>query len=151
MKIQTVVDQVRAHKLATAIVGALVIVGALYFGSSLITGIREAFQDAQVNRLNKQSEQKEAEAQKSLDAADKEAVDRAVEDKLRELNIEPQRRQAKENSEQARQRATKAETDYENARKNINRNSIDERLLHERNCADLHELYPGERVAGCEP
>lgn len=140
----------RAHPIATALVAGVVVCLVLYFGSRLATGIREWRENARVEKLQKQADKNMSDAQKSLGEADQAAGDRQAEDTRRELVIEPARRQASENSNQARQRTTQAEGEYEKARNGPIDDSIDERTLHQRNCADLHQLFPGESIAGCE-
>jgi hypothetical protein len=149
--LQSSLAKARAHPLATAIACGVLIFVAFYFGGQFITGIRQAFENHQVNALEKQSEQKQAEAEKSLKDADAASVDRKAEDLQRERNIKPAMKAAAENSEVARARARKAETNYEKARTSTPRTDIDLRVLHSRNCADLHELYPGEPIDGCGP
>lgn len=155
MRSKAIAEFAGRHKLATAICAAAIIIAMVYLGYLLVTAISNGFENAQVERLNKQAAGKQAEANKSLDQANAEAVDRKAEDKLRERTIEPQLEQATQNSQAARERARQAERNYEKSRTRPSgtdsRVDPDQRLLHERNCTDLRELYPGERIAGCEP
>ena len=136
---------VKANPLIIGI-GALGLFAVLwYFGGSIKQKVLDWKTAAQVERLEKQSDASQQKAAQELSEADKTSGARAAEDERRRNEIIPAIQRSNGNREQARLRTQKAQIDYENSRKkNSDTTGVDLRVLHERNCADFHELYPDE-------
>lgn len=138
-----------AHPLITLAIVSVLFYLVVTFGAGLIAGIRHKFEDRQVQQLEQKADQSEQNANKKIDEANEAAGDRQEEDTNRETNIRPRVEVTGRELEVARERRRKAEGNYENSRKNP-RTDSDAGALHERNCAELRELYPGEPLAGCD-
>jgi hypothetical protein len=140
-RIITVIQKYPLPSLVAAVLFGVVL---LYVGAGLITSVRHAIEDAQVNSLEKKAEE-------SQQRANQQGNSRRAEDLNREQTIAPERDRSRRDVVAARDRTRKAEIDYENARKNVpDSGGIDARALHERNCAELRELYPGESIPFCQ-
>lgn len=123
---------------------------ALVLGAGAITAVRHRLQDRKVEKLEQKSDAATEEKQTAQTAADEAAQERAIEDAIRERTIKPEIQRTTRNLEEARARTKGARNDYDQAKKNTLRDDADSRALHERNCSDLRELYPGESIPLCE-
>lgn len=131
-----------AHPLVTLVLCCLIFYLAITFGAGLVAGVREAFENRAVEKLERQ-------ADKHLEVAG--AADRArtAEDQKRETNIRPRIDTTTKDLAAARARRRQAETNYEKSQANSIPN-LDAHDLHERNCADLRQLYAGEPIPHCD-
>ena len=130
------------HPLITLFFATALVIGGLYFGAGVITGIRQAFEDRSVEKLKK-------EGGKHLEAAAGAGSVRQAEDQSRRITIRPRIEAATRDLESARARRRAAESNYEKS-KHTPVPNLDARDLHDRNCADLRELYPNEPIAHCD-
>lgn len=149
---QTVADAVAprltsrivAHPLIAIVVACILLYLVITWGGSFIAGVRHVFEDRAVEQLT-------TEADEHLKAAGAAGAERVTEDANREANIRPQIETTTRDLEAARARRRKAESDYENARKTSDSSDgLNADALHQRNCTDLRELYPGEPVPYCD-
>jgi hypothetical protein len=139
-----IIALVHKHPLATLIGAVLLGVLLLYLATGAFDSFRHWREDKAVTGLENKAAQSEQQAAK-------EDVNRQAEDLNRERTIQPELERTRRELAAARERTRKAEIDYENARKNIPDNGgTDTRALHDRNCADLRELYPGESIPFCQ-
>lgn len=137
-----IIALIQKHPLGSLFASAMLAILLLYVITSSLATLRHWREDKAVDQL----EQKSTAAQ---NAAAKENINARAEDLNRERTIRPELERTRAAVGDARQRARKAETDYENARKNPVDSNIDVRALHDRNCADLRELYPNEPIDFC--
>lgn len=140
----------RTYPVIAAFIAVLILVSVWYFGGAFVSGVQSAFTSRQVEKTEGQAKQAEADAHAALSEANKAATDRTVEDRIREQTIEPERVRTAQAVNSSRSRTQKAEASYEQAQKSFDRHRLDRHVLHERNCTDLHALYPGENFAGCQ-
>lgn len=131
------------------IVAAVILLALLwYFGGAVKQSVLDRKTDRKVDKLEQKSDQSQQQANSEIREAEKTEGARAAEDTRREVEIKPELERARVNREQARANTQKAAIDYENSRQKISDpTGIDVGVLHERNCADFHELYPNE--PGC--
>lgn len=142
------------QKAADRPVVALFIVGALLyllfiFGPALLFGIRQNFSDRAVEKGKSQAEAERTAGQQEKIQADEIEIQRKAEDLNRATNLTPERERAAGQVQTAQQRRQEAEDRYEKNR-TARRPDLDDPALRRRNCADLAELYPAERFAGCQ-
>lgn len=130
---------------------AVILILALVLVAGAITAVRYQFQDRKVEKLEQKTDEAVTQKDQAKTAADTAAQERAIEDAIRERTIKPEIERTARNLEDARSRTKGARNDYDQAKKNTPRDDPDSHALHERNCSDLHELYPGDPLPYCEP
>lgn len=130
------------HPMITLVVACVLFYFGLTFGAGFIAGIRHVFEDRAVTELK-------TEGDKHLEAAGAAGAARANEDANRNTNIRPRIEASTRDLESARERRLKAESNYEKS-KHTPLSDLAPGDLHERNCADLRELYPGEPSPYCD-
>lgn len=139
------------NPLVTLGLAAALVIGSIVAGAAVITGIRYNLEDRKIEKMEKKTEEATTGMKGEISDADKAAQERAIEDAIRERTIKPEIQRTTRNLEEARSRTRAARNDYEKARKtNDLGNDSDPRALHERNCAELRELYPGEPIPLCD-
>jgi hypothetical protein len=147
-------DRALQHPLITlsiaAVLGLVLLVGGIYFGGAILTGIREAFEDRKVDQLQKKADGAVEQSNAERTAADADAGERKTEDAVRERTIKPEIQRTSRKVDEARARTRRAQTDYENVQKPNLDHDPDTRALHQRNCSDLRDLYPREPLPFCE-
>lgn len=141
---------VKAHKLATALVAAALLFVIYQAGGGIVSGVRSRISSAQVTQTQAEAHAAQAQAAQSLTEANASSVNRQVEDGYRERTINPELKRTAQVVESTRARAREAQITYENAQKPFHRPELDERALHQRNCADLARLFEAERFNRCE-
>ena len=141
--------QLKEHPLIA--LGLLLTVCALCFiyGGAFIDGARNAKSQRAVSQTQGAAQTEQSEAGRALTHANQEAIDRQVEDGLRRRVIQPEAERTRRAATATRERTRMAQAAYEDVQKHPPRGDADSRRLHERNCADLAELYPGESIADC--
>lgn len=144
------VAQIVAHPVAALIVACGLAATVWIYGGAFWGGVRAAFQDRKVERLQTQAHEAQAGAQTAERAADDTQIERTVEDQRRANEIAPAIERAGRTVAETSAEAQRARARYEQTQKNSRRDDLDDRVLHERNCADLAQLYPGERFRRCE-
>lgn len=146
--LRSVVEFIKRRPLVALLIAVAALVLVWYVGSSLRDGIAGASVDRQVTRTEAQADAAEATAADAISEAGEANVERRVEDAVREQTIKPQIERAARRSEDASARRRAAERTNE-AHQNFRPVDLDDRLLRERNCAELAELYPGQQFPGC--
>jgi len=151
--IERAVDELQKHPVRYLVILAILLFVGLIIIGGTITAVRYRLQDRKVEKLEKKSEEAIEQKDAAKSEADKAAGERVIEDAIRERTIKPEIERTSRNLEDARSRTKEAQTDYDKARspKDSQGNDPDSRALHERNCSDLRELYPGETIPHCEP
>lgn len=137
------------HPFYSLIIGVVLCAALWYGGGALLNGASELHTSGEVHKTEAQATQAEAQAGASKQAADQTAIDRQVEDQLRERTITPEVRRSERQAAETRARVRDAEANYEKVTKDRSRSPLGPDALHERNCSDLRDLYPGEEFAGC--
>lgn len=145
-----------AHFITTPPAFALLVVAcvavgflAVRFGDGLVSGFRSALTTRQVQATEGQAAKASADAGAQLGQANDTAVERKVNDRVREQTITPELEHTARASDHARERTTRARANYETAQTNSFHGGGTDSDLHKRNCADLAELYPGARFVRC--
>lgn len=131
---------------------ALIVVVAALCGYYALGSAWDAFTASrsarQVEATETQARAAEGAARDAVSEAAAADVERRVEDAVRERTINPERERAEVALSHARARRLEAERNHE-AHQNFRPVSLDDARLRERNCADLAELYPGQKFPGC--
>jgi hypothetical protein len=135
------VDWIKRNPLVTGLIVLALVAFIWYFGSSIKQKVQDFTTDRKVEKLERQSDDSQQKANAEISEADKASGARAAEDERRRLEIQPAIERSNGNREQARLRTQKAQSDYDNAKRNPGDSDTDLRALHERNCADYLELY----------
>jgi hypothetical protein len=140
-----------ANPILTLAIAVVLFYFAITFGGGVLAGLRHAFQNRTIDKLEKKADASQGKTQSLVNQADQQKLDRHDEDLNRERTIKPQIETASRSVATARSRTDAARRDYEKARNTrFDRNS-NSRALHVRNCTDLRELYPGEDLKFCSP
>jgi hypothetical protein len=137
------------HPVAALIAAAVLATVLWLYAGGVITGVKNLFAGSAVQKTEAQASAAESQASGSTAEADRTSADRKVEDRVREQIITPEVERTKRASELTRERLRQAEVNHEKAIKGRGGDGLDDRALHERNCSDLAELYPGEHFEGC--
>jgi len=142
----------QGHQLLTLIIACVLFYLVMTIGLRLGAGIRHAWENRTINQLEQKADKAESEANKQLDQASREQMNRQAEDLAREETIKPEVERTARDAAAAKERTRRAQSSYEKARKQNSDlgNDSDLHTLHERNCADLRELYPGESIPLCQ-
>ncbi|HEV2862863.1 MAG TPA: hypothetical protein VGX48_17740 [Pyrinomonadaceae bacterium] len=136
--------------LVAVTLGALASV-AWQFAGGVVSGARSAITSNQVQATEAQSHEAQVQAGAAIASANETAVERKVNDQVRERTIKPAVEQTAREAAAAKERVKGARSNYEKATNtNALRRGDDLGALHRRNCADLALLYPGERFARCQ-
>lgn len=139
------------HPVRYLVIISVLLIAGLVLAVGTITAVRYKLQDRKVDQLERKTEDALKQEDAAKAEADKAAQERAIEDAIRERTIKPEIQRTARNLEEARSRTRGAKADYEQSKKNNPGNNPDSRAQHERNCAELRELYPGEPIPLCEP
>lgn len=140
----------KSYPVNAALIVLLLALSIWYFGSSFVDGISSAFTQAEVTETTRQAEAEKSAARDELREAGAESVNRQIEDSVRTRTIEPEIERTSQASSNARERSQRSSKTYEQSQKSFRRDGLDDGALHDRNCANLHELYPGEIFRDCE-
>jgi hypothetical protein len=140
----------RERPVVALIIAAALVYFVLLFGPALVLGIRHSFSERTIEKTKEAAAtEKTAAEQERIDAGQIE-IERKAEDLHRDQELKPQRLRAANSLAEARARRKEAEDRYETIRTNRRSPDPDGLTLHRRNCADLAELYPDQRFAGCQ-
>jgi len=148
MNRERILNFARAHKIVAALVGAALIFLLYQFAGGVVSGVRGALTSREVSKTEAAAQAAEREAATAISEADAAAVDRKVEDGIRERTIKPEIERTLRVVTHARSRTEEAQKNYEQAQ-NISVVGTDDAALYASNCAEYARLYPGRRRAGC--
>lgn len=137
------------HSLVILAVAVVLFFVLVLFGPAFLLGVREAFSNRAIEETKQAAATEKTAAQQEKLSAEQNQIERKAEDLNRSQNLQPKRQQAAANLEEATRRRKAAEDRYENDRQNRRSPDVDDVTLRRRNCADLAELYPDSRFAGC--
>jgi outer membrane murein-binding lipoprotein Lpp len=136
------VDWTKRNPLFTGLIALAIVAVVWYFGGSIKQKILDFSTDRKVEKLEKQADDSQQKANAEISEAAKASGARAAEDERRRTEILPAIQRGNGNREQARLNTQKAQSDYENSKRNPGNVNPDLHALHERNSADFCQLYP---------
>ncbi len=142
---------IKTNPFTTGLIALALAAGLWYFASSFTSGVRHLLENRAADKLEQQANDAQDKAAQKLNEAHQVATDRAVEDLNRARAITPEIERTARAVNETRESARRARTNYENARTKPDLlNDPDTAALHDRNCADLNQLYPGEQRPICD-
>lgn len=139
-----------ATKISVAVLISAVLVFLWWMASEVTSSLTHFFEDREIEQLNQKAGEAENKAAAHVNEAREIAVKRAAEDFNRARQIVPEIERTSRNLAETRERTRKAQINYEKALQPPTPvDDPDITVLHDWNCADLAELYPGEQHPIC--